>query len=239
MPIAEPLKTGDVVSFGDSQWRVKLNGTSVYLREEGPEEGREAKRITVRKRHLLKTGTLAGSPVQRADDPGEVQGPQQGESKARERVESKYFYVVRDIDAASDDRRVKMGISGNVPSTLRTYRRRNPGDQVIFTVRCASESNARALEGKCKKEFAEFRLDKSEVYTVRPHEIIRMLHANGYRQQEDGVFAMMVEKKEARADPKGAVCSVCAKLVQGDGNCGSGQDNTDEAAKENAKENTK
>jgi len=144
------------------------------------------------------------------------EAPPAPKKQEKARVPSTFFYVVRDIDAGAGDRRLKMGVSGNVPATLRAYRRRNPGDQVIFTVACASEGDARALEGVCKLEFAEFRLDASEVYKVRPHEVIRMLRRQRYVQNADGVFRLQGKRRGPGGGGKEksketGVCELCGR----------------------------
>ena len=131
-----------------------------------------------------------GETQPQAEKEPETEPQQQLQQQKPKRVPSRFFYVVRDIDAAQGDRRLKLGITGNVPATMRAYRRRISGDQLIMTVDCGTEERARALEAHCKVCFAEFRVDRSEVYSVRPHEVARMLARQGYAQQANGLFAV-------------------------------------------------
>ena len=197
MTITGDLKTGDSISFKGTVYRVKLNGTAVLLQGTSPVGGKHRTQMTARKTTVMEKGERA------ADDKEPAKGR---ETEKTGRVPSTFFYVVGDLDAGPTGRRLKMGVSGNVPSTLRTYRRRNPGDQVIFTVDCDTEGCARRLEEVCKGDFAEFRVDKSEVYTVRAHEVIRMLRREGYKEAANGIFY--------RGDARGSVAGVCDKCGQ-------------------------
>ena len=83
-------------------------------------------------------------------------------------------------------RSVKVGISSNLASTLRTYHRRVPTDAFIVIVDCGGA--ARALERELLSEFAAMRIDDSEVLRVRIHEITNALRRRGYARDADSIF---------------------------------------------------
>lgn len=99
----------------------------------------------------------------------------------------RYLYVVRNCDLPSSIRELKIGITSSIPATLRTYHRRNPNDQAIIVVDC-EQSGARSLERELQRELAVYRVDASEVFEVRAHEVTRCLRRRGLVAGADGIF---------------------------------------------------
>lgn len=182
--MTEPkVKTGDEVTLDDGKtWRVRLNGTSVYLTHAKTGETKTmqtTKLLRFMQREEPTTSTLLQS-ASKSDDSSE------SGSVEAVTVPRTFLYVACDL--YSTERHLKIGMSGSIAATLRTYRRRVPGDAIVLTAECASETVARDLEKLFKRDFATFRIDRSEVYRLRLHEVTRALHKQGYRQQADGVF---------------------------------------------------
>jgi len=98
----------------------------------------------------------------------------------------RYLYVVRNCDLPREERDLKIGITSNIATTLRTYRRIQANSQAIIIVDC--QGAARPLEQRLHACFDEFRVDQSEVFLLRPHEIRRRLMHYGYRQATDGIW---------------------------------------------------
>lgn len=180
MPLTEPLRSGARVMYDGREYTIRLNGTSVYLHDV---HSREPCIRTVRRTTLLRRGQAAAVVVESVALPRPPLAPEHC------RVPSQFLYVVRDCDLPRSDRRVKIGISGSIPITLATYRRIMPNAQAIVVADCRTEARARALEATCKQVFAEFRVDDSEVYELRPHEVARWLRREGFHQMASGLFA--------------------------------------------------
>jgi len=184
------LKSGDIVKLPDgTSWRIKLNGTVVYLFD--PKD--VAIRRTVRRSVLVKVldKQVPSSDAKQSEEKELPENDEKDEAKEPnvadlEASSPHFIYAVCDLD--SHERYLKIGKSGNVAATLQTYRRRVPGDAIVLTAKCADEPEAKRLEALFKVEFAEFRVDKSEVYKVRLHEVARVLAKQQYRQLADGLF---------------------------------------------------
>lgn len=184
------LKSGDVVTLPNgTSWRIKLNGTVVYLFDPKDVAIRHTMRRSVLVKVLDKMSTL--SDAEQSNDKKLPENDEKDDAKEPIAADSEassphFIYAVCDLD--SNERYLKIGKSGNVAATLQTYRRRVPGDAIVLTAKCADEPEANRLEALFKVEFAEFRVDKSEVYKVRLHEVARVLAKQQYRQLEDGLF---------------------------------------------------
>ena len=178
MPIEGTLKRGDCVRVDGNVFYVRTSGTCIYLHPTVDSCRRASGHTrTIRKYRLVRDGDRV--PPQVAPVP------------RRRRVteaDIRYLYVVRNCDLPREERDLKIGITSNVPTTLRTYRRLQPNSQAITIVDC--QGAARPLEQRLHARFDDFRVDESEVFLLRPHEVRRRLMQYGYQQAADGIWRM-------------------------------------------------
>ena len=193
MPINGELNRGDCVRVDGRVFYVRPNGSSIYLHPTAASCRRASGHTrTIRDYRLLRDGVRVAP---HAVAP-QVVAPQ---AVARQRVapqvvvrrrvaeaDIRYLYVVRNCDLPREERDLKIGITSNIATTLRTYRRIQANSQAIIIVDC--QGAARPLEQRLHACFDEFRVDQSEVFLLRPHEIRRRLMHYGYRQATDGIW---------------------------------------------------
>jgi len=200
MPIDGKLRTGDCVRFDGGVYYVRLNGpSSTYLhhsladalapKSKGGKCSTHAGAPSTRR--LMRVGERVVEPASTAvvlhrsrvviPLPKNVVKPKSLSERQR------FLYVVRNCDLPRDVRDLKIGITHSVRERLRAYQTRNPNDQAIIVVDCDTEP-ARSLETTLKHHFADFRVDASEVFTVRPHNVRLALKRFGYTAGADNVW---------------------------------------------------
>ena len=185
MPITEPVLRGDAVRVNGREYVVRTTGTSVYLYADVASLAASRHVRTMRRYVLLRDGERV---VQTADATAAAAAAVTVRRPAPRVTEHdiRYLYVVRDCDSPADVRRLKIGMTSSIPRTLRTFHRLEPNAQAIVVVDC--EGPARPLERAVHAFFADFRVDRSEVFTIRPHEALRCLRRMRYTQGNDGIF---------------------------------------------------
>jgi len=164
MPITGTLKRGDAVMINDTPYFVRPSGTTVYLYE------------------TRKLAIIGGTDHVRTISTRVLR-------RDGRRVKSQYLYVVRNCDLPRDIRELKIGITQSIPQMLRTYHRRNPNDQTVIVVDCEN-GDARSLERRVHDAFSDFRVDDSEVFEVRIHQVHRCLRRMGFVHEDDGIYRL-------------------------------------------------
>ena len=183
MTISGDIRRGDVVYVHGQRYVVRPNGTSVYLYDD-TDALRESRHVRTMMIHVLRRDGRRISVNEVV-----VVRP-----RARRVIEEeiRYLYVVRNCDLPRSERELKIGITSSIMSTLRTYRRIVPNAQAIMVVDC--EGAARPLERELQRVFSDFRVDHSEVFEVRPHEVRRALGRCKLAQHRDGIFRRSLEQ---------------------------------------------
>ncbi len=160
---AAQFQTGDQVLYRKALYYARRNGNTVRLYRTASMRGRPV--FTPRVSSVVPVNVRETPPAE---------------------TQISYLYVLRDIDLPQTVRRLKIGITDNLAQRSRPYRTLEPASYFIVTVQLTSRREAALLESHMKQAFKEFRVDKSEVFSVRPHQIERELRRHKYTQCTDG-----------------------------------------------------
>lgn len=167
MPNMHVYNSGDRVMYKDIVYYARPNGNSIRLY-----------------RHKTMKGSAAHTPATANVQPAP-------NKPANVVAQPHYMYVSRDVDLPKKERRVKLGITSSLRQRNRPYRTLAPASFFIITVSLPTRAAARDLEKCLMQDFGIFRVDTSEVFEIRPHEVERALRRYGYAQCDDGHYRIV------------------------------------------------